>query len=49
MCVDVDECADDPSVCGDGVCVNTDGGYECQCPTGFMLSADGRSYVRVVK
>ena len=33
-CVDVDEC-DDVEMCEYG-CENLDGGYNCQCPVGFM-------------
>ncbi|XP_051741660.1 adhesion G protein-coupled receptor E5 isoform X1 [Ctenopharyngodon idella] len=38
-CVDEDECASFPSVCGDhSVCVNTHGGYYCACDPGFQKS-----------
>ncbi|MBT9561023.1 MAG: hypothetical protein IV100_33675 [Myxococcales bacterium] len=37
-CADVDECADGTAVCpGDTVCVNTSGGYDCECPPGYEL------------
>jgi hypothetical protein len=47
-CEDLDECAADPEVCGKGGrCINTDGGYQCQCQKGkdyfFSLSDLGRA------
>ena len=37
---DVDECADS-EVCAGGKCVNTDGGFQCECPPDWRLSTDG--------
>lgn len=37
---DVDECADS-EVCEGGKCVNTDGGFQCECPPDWRLSTDG--------
>ena len=34
---DVDECSDDKMNTCDQVCVNTDGGYKCECEQGFEL------------
>ncbi len=35
--VDMDEC--EAAVCSDGsTCVNTPGGYECECPTGYFYN-----------
>jgi len=31
----VDECSLMPDICGDGVCVDTDDGYSCDCFNGF--------------
>ena len=44
-CEDVDECAEDASVCGEGRCLNTEGGYQCQCKDGYQLTVDGRQCV----
>ncbi|XP_069963928.1 protein crumbs isoform X3 [Bactrocera oleae] len=32
---DVDECALDPNICGNGICKNEDGSYKCYCTPGF--------------
>lgn len=39
---DVDECAENPDVCGRGqVCGNTNGSYSCDCLAGYAKNADG--------
>ncbi|XP_043955596.1 adhesion G protein-coupled receptor E5 isoform X2 [Gambusia affinis] len=39
-CRDVNECADDPEICGENTnCFNTDGSYYCQCQEGFSSKA----------
>lgn len=39
ICVDVDECATNTSKCGENsVCVNTLGGFSCECSAGFVGS-----------
>ncbi|CAG2236072.1 unnamed protein product [Mytilus edulis] len=41
--VDVNECVDNPGICinGDKTCVNEDGGYQCNCGSGYeKVSAD---------
>lgn len=36
-CEDIDECASKNSVCGvNAVCINTPGGYNCECAAGFV-------------
>ena len=42
--LDINECAQG-GACTGGVCFNTDGSYECQCPDGRSLSDDGTSCV----
>lgn len=37
LCSDIDECQT-LTLCEHGVCVNTDGGYQCRCDDGFTLS-----------
>ena len=36
LILDIDECAQDPLICGVGTCVNTDVGYHCICPDGYV-------------
>ena len=49
MCEDVDECSLASDLCRPGRCVNTDGGYECQCPRDYMLAPDGNECVDMRK
>lgn len=40
-CSDVDECADDESICGESAyCVNLKGDYECVCDAGFVWDGE---------
>ena len=42
MSLDVDECAEDSSLCQPtGTCKNTEGGYTCECPEGYVVDASG--------
>nr|XP_033775586.1 fibrillin-1 isoform X2 [Geotrypetes seraphini] len=34
--IDVDECIDKEK-CKNGICINTDGSYRCECPFGYIL------------
>ncbi|OQV25204.1 Fibrillin-1 [Hypsibius exemplaris] len=38
ICVDINECADNPNVCGNGRCQNTIGSYSCGCNPGFQFN-----------
>ena len=38
QCTDINECQQ--GLCANGICRNNDGSFECQCQTGFHLSAD---------
>ena len=40
QCQDIDECR--KGLCANGRCRNKAGSFDCQCPTGFHLSADGK-------
>ena len=42
---DVDECVDHNGGC-QHKCVNTHGGFYCECPKGQRLHADGRTCIR---
>ncbi|XP_054530117.1 fibrillin-3 isoform X19 [Pan troglodytes] len=38
---DVNECTENPGVCTNGICVNTDGSFRCECPFGYSLDFTG--------
>ncbi|XP_078480085.1 fibrillin-2-like [Lampetra fluviatilis] len=42
-CVDMDECAENVNLCEFGQCLNSAGGYRCECEMGFVPTVDGRS------
>lgn len=46
-CVDIDECAETPRVCGAGSCRNTAGSYVCTCPSGYRGQASGGTCVDI--
>ncbi|XP_041960964.1 adhesion G protein-coupled receptor E3-like isoform X1 [Alosa sapidissima] len=42
-CTDADECVESPGICGrDGLalCINTPGGFHCECPSGYIPTPD---------
>ncbi len=44
-CVDTDECADEPGICGDASyasCENTEGAYVCTCANGYVPTSDDK-------
>ena len=41
-CEDINECEERAGVCGAGRCLNTEGGYQCECDRGFVAASDGR-------
>lgn len=42
-CIDIDECIDNPRICGGGKCINTRGGHKCQCGDGLLANGDNTS------
>ncbi|EDV29249.1 uncharacterized protein TRIADDRAFT_51362 [Trichoplax adhaerens] len=43
LCSDFDECASSATNSCQQVCVNTIGGYTCDCQSGYQLNADGKT------
>ncbi|XP_018618781.2 fibrillin-1-like [Scleropages formosus] len=42
-CIDNNECAMDPGLCGsNGICQNSPGSYNCECQRGFTLDQNGQ-------
>lgn len=44
---DLNECQLNENLCAFGTCINTDGGFICQCPENYVLSPDGKKCVDV--
>uniref|UniRef100_A0A8C2I4K8 Fibrillin 1 n=1 Tax=Cyprinus carpio TaxID=7962 RepID=A0A8C2I4K8_CYPCA len=38
---DMDDCTDNPGICRNGHCINTDGTFRCECPFGYRLDYTG--------
>ncbi|MBN3310725.1 FBN2 protein, partial [Amia calva] len=39
--VDLNECVENPGICYNGHCINTDGSFRCECPMGYTLNYTG--------
>lgn len=39
---DLNECSFMMNVCEGGDCINTDGSFRCECPTGYVLDSTGK-------
>lgn len=39
--LDMNECLENPGVCQNGICINTDGSFRCECPFGYNLDYTG--------
>lgn len=37
----MNECLDTPGICKNGICINTDGSFRCECPFGYNLDYTG--------
>lgn len=41
--LDINECQMTPDICSNGMCINNQGSFRCDCPQGFVLGPDGRN------
>ncbi|KAF7253583.1 Nidogen-1 [Varanus komodoensis] len=47
-CYDIDECLEQPTVCGNNAaCNNQPGTFRCECLEGYQFAADGRTCVAI--
>ena len=42
LAADINECFGPGAACRNGRCTNSLGSFTCECPTGYVLSYDGR-------
>lgn len=48
QCIDIDECKDQPNLCGPvGTCHNTRGSFRCSCPTGYKVDMTGEKCIDI--
>ncbi|XP_003976236.1 nidogen-1 [Takifugu rubripes] len=48
ICYDIDECREDPRICGShAVCNNQPGTFRCECEDGYQFGSDGRTCTAV--
>ncbi|XP_053097505.1 fibrillin-2 isoform X2 [Pangasianodon hypophthalmus] len=45
--IDLNECVENPGICHNGHCINTDGSFRCECSTGYTLNYTGMHCVDV--
>uniref|UniRef100_H2LL33 Fibrillin 2b n=1 Tax=Oryzias latipes TaxID=8090 RepID=H2LL33_ORYLA len=38
---EMNECLENPGICQNGICINTDGSFRCECPFGYNLDFTG--------
>ena len=43
--LDINECRIHPGICDNGICINVDGSFRCECREGFSLDSSGRKCV----
>ncbi|KAM9344791.1 nidogen-1 [Symphorus nematophorus] len=47
-CYDIDECREDPQICGShAICNNQPGTFRCECEDGYQFGGDGQTCVEV--
>lgn len=42
---DINECNIYPDICKNGRCINTDGSFRCECPSGYKLDESRRECI----